>query len=84
MQDNAENALEAATEPEGELEETKPGLDADTPTVCHPAFLFTPLRFNNHVCLLPVCGTPVHISTLAATLQSGELFRSGPGAWRGG
>jgi hypothetical protein len=37
VQDNAENALEAATEPEGELEETKASLDADTPTVCHPA-----------------------------------------------
>ena len=35
-QDDAENALEAATEPEGELEEPTPSLDKETPTVCDP------------------------------------------------
>ena len=34
VQDDAENALEAVTEPEGELEEPKPNLDSETPTVC--------------------------------------------------
>lgn len=34
MQDDAENALEAVTEPEGELKEPQPSLDEETPTVC--------------------------------------------------
>ncbi|CAL8471460.1 g11002 [Coccomyxa elongata] len=33
QQDDAENALEAVTEPEGELEEPTPSLDTETPTV---------------------------------------------------
>jgi hypothetical protein len=33
VQDDARNALEAVTEPEGEVEEPTPELDQETPTV---------------------------------------------------
>lgn len=89
VQDDAENALEAVTEPEGELEEPTPNLDTETPTVCIPLcslYRARPCcciakRLTCMHCLLAIPGQghePLSAATLATTTSSSQLPACAP------